>query len=176
MGTIIPPLWAHVVPEDELRNKVYLTKTQVLKEVFSGAKKIRHVKKRLSETQVKSAQETLGQNLRNNRVDFYKGKLVDGRHLHAFIDKAETNSHPPTKAVFLLLIDSTATVVDIRIMEYKGPQRSEIISPTFLNQFKGKSSKSDFSSITSNQGTTQPVQALAQKVRHLAALFSTLAP
>jgi hypothetical protein len=165
---------AHVVPADQLRNKVYLNKTEALKSVFKGIRKLKHRKGHLKDSQVQRIEALTGQSLPSNRVNFYLGTQPDGGKLFAFIETAESNSHPPSKAVVIILVDGKATIRDVQIMEYKGPQRAEIISPEFLNQFVGKTAESDFSTITSNRGNTLPVRSLAEAVNRAAARVQAL--
>lgn len=167
-------LHAHVVPQDELRNQVYLGKTEALKSVFQGVRKLKHRKGYLTDIQAKQIQELTGNPPATNRVDFYYGTGPGGKGLFAFIETAESNSHPPSKAVAIVLVDAKGAVRDVKIMEYQGPQRAEIISTGFLNQFIGKTAESDFSTVTSNQGRTLPVLSLIQAVSHAAAKVRVL--
>ncbi|CCQ91601.1 hypothetical protein NITGR_730059 [Nitrospina gracilis 3/211] len=159
----------HVIPEDELRNKIYLSKRDALKAVFKGMNKIKHRKDHLTEPKVEKIKALTGQPPGGTRLDYYYGIRDDGKKLYAFISTADSNSHPPSKAVFITLVDGRGSVQDVKIMEYKGPQRAEIISPSFLNQFVGKTAESDFTSISSNQGRSLPVRSLAKAVHRIAA-------
>lgn len=160
---------AHVIPEDELRNKVYLSKLDALKAVFKGVNKIKHRKSHLTESKIQKIEALTGQTPSNSRLDYYYATRNDGKNLYAFIATAESNSHPPSRAVFITLVDGQGSVQDVKIMEYKGPQRAEIISSPFLDQFIGKTAKSSFATISSNQGRSLPVRSLAQAIHHIAA-------
>ncbi|MGP0564870.1 MULTISPECIES: hypothetical protein [unclassified Nitrospina] len=160
---------AHVIPEDELRNKVYLSKLDALKSVFKGISKIKYRKDHLTKSKIEKIKGLTGQPPAGTRLDYYYGIRDDGQKLFAFISKAQSNSHPPSQAVFITLVDEKGAVQDVKIMEYRGPQRAEIISPSFLKQFIGKTAKSDFASISSNQGRSLPVRSLAKAVHKIAA-------
>jgi hypothetical protein len=155
--------YSHVIPEDELRNKVYLSNNEALKKVFKGITKIKREKHKISPNQRKQIEKICRKNFEDQRIDFYTTPTNSGK-LYATIGKATANSHPITEAKFIILINSQGQIKDLHIMEYKGPQRAEIISRPFLNQFLGKSAHSDFKSVTSNQGTTPSAQALVRAV------------
>ena len=165
--------FCHVIPEDELRNQVYLSKKEALQQVFQGIRKIRKETRKISSDQADRIGQIIGQNFPDRKWIFYSGEK-DGGKLFATLGKAYANSHPPTDAKFILLIDSRGAIRDIHIMEYKGPQRAEMISRGFLDQYVGKSADMDFSTVTSNQGPTPTTQALTQAVRRLAVIFQTL--
>ena len=164
---------SHVIPEDELRNQVYLSDREALAQVFQGIRKIKKEKRKLTSAQAKNFKQLSGQTIRERKKFFYAGETNNGK-TYATIDKANANSHPPTEAKFVLLIDSEGRVKDIHIMEYKGPQRAELISREFLDQYKGKIADSDFSQITSNQGPTPSVLAMSQSVRQTLISFKIL--
>lgn len=157
ISLISVPAYSHVIPEDELRNQVYLSTNEALKKVFEGVHKIKREKRKT----------------KDQRIEFYIAQKNDQK-IYATIGKATANSHPVTKAKFVLLIDSQGQVKDLHIMEYRGPQRAEIISRTFLDQYMNKSAETDFSAVTSNQGPTPSVQALSQAVHELLILYKIL--
>ena len=156
---ISSPAYSHVIPEDELRNQVYLSTNEALKKVFEGVSKIKREKHKISSAQQKRIEEISHQKIKNLRIEFYTAR-TDDQKIYATIGKTSANSHPVTKAKFIVLIDSNGQLKDIHIMEYRGPQRAEIISRTFLDQYLSKSSESDFNTVTSNQGPTPSTQAL----------------
>jgi hypothetical protein len=170
---ISTPVYSHVIPEDELRNQVYLTTNEALKKVFEGVRKIKREKRKLSPTQQKRIEKISHQKIKNQRIEFYTARTVDQK-VYATIGKASANSHPVTKAKFILLINSQGQVKDLHVMEYRGPQRTEIISRVFLGQFLNKSAESDFSTMSSNQGSTPSVQALIQAVYKILASYKVL--
>ena len=167
------PAYSHVIPEDELRNQVYLTTNEALKKVFEGVRKIKREKRTISPTQRKRIEEISQQKFEGQRIEFYTAKK--GSHkIYATIGKASANSHPITKTKFVLLINSQGQIKNLHIMEYQGPQRTEIISRPFLDQYLDKSSESDFNILTSNQGSTSSVQALSQAVHKILAYYKVL--
>lgn len=172
-GLISTPAYSHVIPEDELRNQVYLSSNEALKKVFEGVRKIKKEKRKISPAQQKRIEKISQQKLKSQRIEFYTAKK-DGQKVYATIRKATANSHPVTEAKFVLLIDSQGQVKNLHIMEYRGPQRAEIISHAFLDQYLNKSAESDFSVVTSNQGPTASVQALSQAVHKLLTLHKVL--
>jgi hypothetical protein len=157
ISLISVPAYSHVIPEDELRNQVYLTTNEALKKVFAGVRKIKREKRKA----------------KDRRIEFYTAKR-DDKKIYATIGKASANSHPVTEAKFVLLISSQGQVKDLHIMEYRGPQRAEIISRDFLDQYLDKSAESDFSAVTSNQGPTPSVQALNQAVHKILISYRVL--
>ena len=128
-----------------------------LKKVFKGVRKIKKEKRKI----------------KNRRIEFYTAKK-DGQKIYATIGKASANSHPLTEIKFTLLINSQGLVKSIHIMEYRGPQRAEIIARPFLDQYLDKSAESDFSTVTSNQGPTPSAQALTQAVRKILISYKAL--
>jgi hypothetical protein len=162
--------YSHVIPEDELRNQVYLTTNEALKMVFEGIRKIKREKRKVTPVQQKRIEEITHQKSKDRRIEFYIAKK-DGQKIYATIGKATANSHPVTEAKFVILIDSQGLVKAIHIMEYRGPQRAEIISRPFLDQYLNQSDESNFTVITSNQGQTPSVQALSQAVHKILVLY-----
>ncbi len=149
-SSIANPVFSHVVPQDQLRNKVYLTTHEALKKVFAGTRKIKKEKRKFSPAQQKQIEGTLQRKFKDQRIEFYTAHTGDQK-VYATIGKAYANSHPVTKAKFIVLIGSQGQVKDLHIMEYQGPQRTEILSRPFLDQYQDKSAESEFSVITSNQ-------------------------
>jgi hypothetical protein len=172
-GSAATPAYSHVIPEDELRNQVYLTTNEALKKVFEGVRKIKREKHKISPAQQKRIEEISHQKIKNQRVEFYTAR-TDDQKVYATIGKASANSHPVTEAKFILLIDSQGQVKNLHIMEYRGPQRAEVISRAFLDQYLGQSAESDFRTVSSNQGPTPSVQALSQAVHKLLTLYKVL--
>ena len=170
---ITTPSYSHVIPEDQLRNQVYLTTRQALQKVFAGVHKIKKEGRKLSASQERQVEKLLQRNIENPRVEFFTARK-DGRKLYATVGKAFANSHPVTKARFVVLMNSQGQLMDCHIMEYQGPQRNEIISRPFLDQFRGKSAESDFTAVTSNQGSTPSVKALTQEVQKTLAIYKVL--
>jgi hypothetical protein len=169
----LTPSYSHVVPKDQLRNQVYLSSDEALKKVFEGIRKIKKEKRKISRTQQKQIENILQRKFKDQRIEFYTAKK-DSQKFYATIGKAAANSHPVTEAKFVLLIDSQGQVKDIHIMEYRGPQRAEIISRRFLNQYMNQSTESDLSMVTSNQGPTPSVMALNQAVQKILVLYKVL--
>jgi len=167
------PSYSHVVPEDQLRNQVYLTTNEALKKVFAEIRKIKREKQKISPAQRKRIEEISGQKFKDQRVEFYTAR-TDDQNIYATIGKATANSHPVTEVKFALLIDSQGQVKALLIMEYRGPQRAEIISRPFLDQYLNLSAESDFSAITSNQGPTPSVQAMSQAIHKILVLYKVL--
>lgn len=167
------PIYSHVIPEDELRNQVYLSTNEALKKVFEGVRKIKREKRKFSPTQQKRIEDILQQKFKNQRIEFYTAR-TDDQKIYATIGKASANSHPMTKVKFVLLISSQGLAKKIHIMEYRGPQRAEIIARPFLDQYLDKSAGSDFSAVTSNQGPTLSVQALNQAVHKILVSYKVL--
>ena len=167
------PAYSHVIPEDELRNQVYLSTNEALKKVFEGVRKIKREKHTVSSAQKNQIEKITQQKLKSQRIEFYTARANDQK-IYATIGKASANSHPVTEVKFVLLIDSQGLLKDIHIMEYRGPQRAEIISRTFLDQYLSKSAESDFSTVASNQGSTPSTQALNQAIHKILILYKVL--
>jgi hypothetical protein len=167
------PAYSHVIPEDELRNQVYLSTNEALKKVFEGVRKIKKEKRKFSSAQQKRIEGILQEKIKSQRIKFYTVR-TDDQKIYATIGKASANSHPVTEIKFVLLINSQGLVKSIHIMEYRGPQRAEFISRAFLDQYLDKSAESDFSTVTSNQGPTPSAQALTQAVRKILISYKAL--
>jgi len=164
---------SHVVPEDQLRNQVYLTTRQALQKVFAGVNTIKKEKRKLTATQQARLEKLLQRKIEDLRFTFFTANK-DGQKLYATVGKTFANSHPVTKSTFIILMNSQGQAKEVHIMEYRGPQRAEIISRPFLDQFNGKTAESDFTTVTSNQGPTPSVQALSQEVHEILALYKVL--
>lgn len=169
----LTPSYSHVIPEDELRNQVYLSSNEALKKVFEGIRKIKKEKRKISRMQQKQTEDILHKKFKDHHIDFYTANK-DGQKFYATIGRAFANSHPVTEAKFILLINSKGQVKDIHIIEYRGSQRAEIISRPFLDQYLNQSAESDFSTVASNQGPTPSVEALNQEIQKILALFKVL--
>jgi len=169
----LTPALSHVVPEDQLRNQVYLTTQDALKKVFAGIRRIKKEKRKISTSQQKRIEEISHHTFKDQRIGFYTAHMDDQKN-YATIGKATANSHPVTEVKFVVLIGSQGQIQDLHIMEYRGPQRAEMISRTFLDQYLGKSAESDFSVVTSNQGPTPSVTALSQAVYKILAAYKVL--
>lgn len=167
------PVYSHVIPEDELRNQVYLTTNEALKKVFKGVRKIKREKRKFSPAQQKRIEEITHQKQKGQRIEFYTAH-TNGQKIYATIGKATANSHPITEAKFVLLIDSQGQIKSLHIMEYRGPQRAEIISSSFLGQYLKKTADSDFRAVSSNKGPTPSVQALSQAVHKILASYKVI--
>jgi len=167
------PSYSHVIPEDQLRNQVYLSTNEALKKVFKGVRKIKREKRKITSTQQKQIGNILQRKFKDQRIEFYTAR-ADDMKIYATIGKATANSHPVTKVKFVLLISSQGLAKKIHIMEYRGPQRAEIIARPFLDQYLDKSAGSDFSTMTSNQGPTPSVQALNQAVHKILVSYKVL--
>jgi hypothetical protein len=165
--------FSHVIPQDELSNQIYLSANEALKKVFDGVSKVKREKRKISQTQQEQIGNILQRRFKDQRIEFYTAKK-GSQKFYATIGKATANSHPVTEAKFVILIDFQGQLKEIHIMEYRGPQRAEIISRPFLDQFINKSSGSDFSVVTSNKGSTPSVQALSQAVHKILALYKVL--
>lgn len=172
-GVSVNTAFGHVIPEDQLRNQVYLSAREALTQVFQGIHKIKKEKRKLTSAQARKIEQFSGQKVKERKKVFYAGEAEGGK-MYATFEKAFANSHPVTEVKFVLLIGSQGRVKEVRIMEYKGPQRAELISRTFLDQYLGKTADSDFSQVTSNQGPTPSMQALNQAVRHTLISFKVL--
>jgi hypothetical protein len=141
--------------------------------VFEGIRKIKREKRKISRIQQKQIENFLQRKTKDQRIEFYTAKK-NGQKFYATIGKATANSHPVTEAKFVILIDSQGQVNSIHIIEYRGPQRAEIISRPFLDQYLNLSAESDFSAITSNQGPTPSVQAMSQAFHKILVLYKVL--
>jgi len=170
---ISTPVYSHVIPQDELRNQVYLTTNEALKKVFEGVRKIKKEKRKISLTQQRRIENILQKKFKYQRIEFYTAR-TDDQKIYATIGKTSANSHPVTEVKFVLLISSQGLAKKIHIMEYRGPQRAEIISRPFLDQYLDKSAGDDFSAVTSNQGPTPSVQALNQAVHKILVSYKVL--
>ena len=81
----LTPSYSHVVPEDELRNQVYLSSNEALKMVFEGVRKIKKEKRKISRTQQKQTEDILQKKFKRQRIvheDISKGYTVVTRDRH----------------------------------------------------------------------------------------------
>lgn len=166
--------FAHVIPDDELRNYVFLNRNQALKQTFEGATRVKLEKKKVTAAHRDFMKSRCKISARENKIAFYSGAIPSGENLRVVIEKVQANSHPPTKLTFILAFQADGKIHQIRIMNFQGPQRQELISESFLSQFIGKSGDSDFGAVTSNQGPTLTVKALSQSVCKMTSLFKAI--
>jgi len=163
--------YAHVVPNEELKNNVYLTKKEVLKDIFKGARKIRKVKQTVSPQNRKLIETITHHPCHRRNLDLFTGKNGQGETLFVALESVQANSHPVAKMKVAAVIGPDGHLKNVIMMEYQGPQWQEMPSSEFLKQFSDMNADSDFSTVRSNQGQTRPVQALSNSIQELLVTF-----
>ncbi|MFQ5449988.1 MAG: FMN-binding protein [Nitrospinaceae bacterium] len=157
--------------EKKFQLQVFLTKKQALEAAFPGADKIEKDHKWLTDTQRKAIGEICHQEIKESRITFYIGKK-DGRTLgYMVIDHIIGKSFPIT---FMVVLNPNGTVRDVEVMVYREPRGWEVRYPSFLRQFFGMDSGSDFREINSITGATLSVHAITKGVYKAVAAYKVL--
>lgn len=168
------PAQGHILKEEEVRSKTYLTKKQALDKAFSDADQVTIEKKWLDKTQKKSIQDLTGQPFNQKRVKLHVG-IKDGKKIGlAHFDRVVNLAHHPLDIHYMVVCGPDGRIKRVEILEFKGLQRDELVSEAFLGQFIGKSAESDFLSVASSAGSSASVQALCQGIRKSATIIKTV--
>ncbi len=165
---------AHILQEEEVRSKVYLTEDQALQKVFSDYDQVVVENKWLSRQQKKAIQQSTGMAVQKKRLKFYVGVKNGNKKHWALFDEISQPAHHPIKIHYMVVFENDGRVREVRILEFLGLQRTEIVSDSFLKQFQGLSMDTGFSTVQSRQGKTASVQALVQGVHQLAAVYNAV--
>ena len=157
--------------EEEYKQEVYLTKKQAFEAAFPGADKVDREKKWLTDTQRQAISSAFGETIKDRRINFYVGKK-NGKALgYMVIDHRIGKSFPIT---FMTVINPDGTTRDVEIMVYREPRGWEVRYESFLRQFFGRNSKSDFREINSITGATLSVRAVTKGVQKALAAYQVL--
>ncbi len=168
------PVQAHMLKEEEIRSKTYLTQKQALDKVFPDADQVTMEKKWLDKTQKKSIQNLTGQPFNQKRVKLNVGIKGGKRIGLAHFDRVVNPGPHPLDISYMVVFDLDGKIKKVVVLEFKGLQRDELVSETFLSQFIGKSAESGFSSATSSAGFNASVQALCKGIRKSAVIIKTV--
>ncbi len=159
--------------EKKFQLQVYLTKKQALEVAFPGADKVEKEKKWLTDEQRQAIGKLCFQTITEKRMTFYVGKK-NGRPMgYMMIDNVIGKSFPIT---FMVVLNEDGTVRDVEILVYREPRGWEVRDKSFLSQFFGKDSASDFRSINSITGATLSVRSMTRGVYKAVAAYKVLYP
>ncbi len=160
-----------IAEEKKFDLQVYLTKKQALEIAFPGAEKIDKEIKWLTEEQKDRIKKFTYQTTRENRFTYYIGKKNGKPMGYMVIDHIIGKSFPIT---FMVVLNVDGTVRDVEIMVYREPRGWEVKYPSFMSQFFGMSSDSDFRSINTITGATLSVRAITTGVQKAVAAYRVL--
>jgi len=164
-----------VVAELEFDEKkhlsIYLTKKQAMEVAFPGADKVDREKTRLTETQREAISKALGFPFKDRRVRFYVGKK-NGKVMGYMIIGYQIGKNLPI--TFMTVINPDGTVRDVEVMVYREPEGWEVRFESFLRQFFGRDSTSDFREINSITGATLSVRSITFGVQRALVIYKVL--
>ena len=164
---------AHLLKDEEVRSKVYLTKEQALKLSFPEEDKVVTQKIWLDQNHRNFISDLTGENFNKRRQKVYVGKKGKKTTGLAMFGQINIPNQHPIIFKYMVVFQPEGKIKKVVILEYQGLQRDEIVSEKFLSQFNGKDANSDFQKVDSNQGVTIAVQVLTKEVLKLAAIFHT---
>ena len=127
----------------------------------------------LDRKQRKSITNLTGKPFKKKRVTVYVGKKGARKTGFALFDLIVNPAHHPIKIHYMVLFQPQGSIRNVEILEYQGLQRDEVVSESFLSQFKGNDIHWDFQSVKSIQGLTVPILALTQGLFKLTAIIHT---
>jgi len=157
--------------EKEFELQVYLTKKQALAKSFPGADEIVKEKKWLTKEQVKKIAELSQQKIDEKRFTWYVGKKAGKAMGYMWIDNVIGKSYPIT---YMVVLNVDGSVRDVEIMVYREPRGWEVRYPSFLDQFLGRNSDSDFREINSITGATLSVRGITKGVTKAVSAYKVL--
>ncbi len=164
---------AHLLKDEEVRSKVYLTKEKALKLSFPEEDKVVIQKIWLDQNHRNFISGLTGENFNKVRQKVYVGKKGKKTTGLAMFDQINIPNQHPIIFKYMVIFQPEGKIKKVVILEYQGLQRDEIVSEEFLSQFNGKDANSDFQKVDSSQGMTIAVQVLTKEVLKLAAIFHT---
>jgi Na+-translocating ferredoxin:NAD+ oxidoreductase RnfG subunit len=157
--------------EKEFELQVYLTKKQALEKSFPGADEVVKEKKWLTKEQGEKIAELSQQKVDEKRITWYIGKKAGQAMGYMWIDNVIGKSYPIT---YMVVLNVDGTVRDVEIMVYREPRGWEVRYPSFLDQFLGKNSDSDFREINSITGATLSVRGITKGVTKAVSAYKVL--
>lgn len=161
---------AHLLQDEEVRSKVYLTKEQALKNAFPDAEKVIAKKIWLDQNHRDFISDLTGENFNKGRQKVYVGKKGKKTTGLAMFDQINIPNQHPIIFKYMVIFQPEGKIKKVVILEYQGLQRDEIVSENFLSQFNMKDANSDFQKVDSSQGMTIAVQVLTTEVLKSAAI------
>lgn len=157
--------------EKELSVQVYLTKKKALEIAFPGADAVDKERVWLNDAQRKKIGDICHQTITDKRITYYVGKK-DGKPMgYMAIDHMIGKSFLIT---FMVVLNVDGTVRDVEIMVYREPRGWEVRYESFLRQFFGMNSESDYRSINSITGATLSVRTMTRGVYKATAAYKVL--
>lgn len=157
--------------EENFDLQVLLTKKQAFEIAFPGADKVERKKSWTTAEQRKAIGKICLQEVDDRRFNFYVGKKGGQAMGYALIDHIIGKSFPIT---FITILNVDGTVRDVEIMVYREPRGWEVKYESFLKQFFGRNSESDYREINSITGATLSVRAVTSGVSKAAAAYRVL--
>jgi len=157
--------------EKEIQIQVYLTNKQALEIAFPGADEVEKEKHWLTDEQRKAIGDLSFQTITEQRMTFYVGKKKGKPLGYMVIDNVIGKSFPIT---YMVVLNADGIVRDVEVMVYREPRGWEVRDKSFLSQFLGKDSASDFRGINTLTGATLSVRAMTHGVQKAAASYKVL--
>ena len=157
--------------EKEFELQVYLTKKQALEKSFPGADEVVKEKTWLTEEQGEKIAELSQQKINDKRLTWYVGKKAGKPMGYMWIDNVIGKSYPIT---YMVVLNVDGSVRDVEIMVYREPRGWEVRYPSFLDQFLGRNSDSDFREINSITGATLSVRGITKGVKKSVSAYKVL--
>jgi Na+-translocating ferredoxin:NAD+ oxidoreductase RnfG subunit len=157
--------------EKEFELQVYLTKKQALEKSFPGADEIVKERKWLTKEQGEKITELSLQKFDEKRLTWYVGMKAGKPMGYMWVGNEIGKSYPIT---FMVVLNVDGTVRDVEVMVYREPRGWEVRYPSFLDQFLGRDSDSDFREINSITGATLSVRGITKGVTKAVSAYKVL--
>jgi len=176
VGVLLIPMFLFLpvgllAEEKEFELQVYLTKKQALEKSFPGADEVVKEKKWLTKEQSEKIEELSLQKIDAKRLTWYVGKKAGKPMGYMWVGNEIGKSYPIT---FMVVLNVDGTVRDVEIMVYREPHGWEVRYPSFLDQFLGRDSDSDFREINSITGATLSVRGITKGVSKAVSAYKVL--
>jgi len=164
---------AHLLKDEEVYSKVYLTKEQALKKAFPDGEEVVKTKIWMDKEQGKFISDLTGEAFNKVRQKAYFGKKGENTTALAIFDQINNPGHHPMSFEYMVVFQPEGKIKKVIVLDYRGLQRDEIVSEKFLSQFIGKDANSDFQKVNSTQGVSVPVQVISDGILKLTAIVHT---
>lgn len=151
--------------------QTFLNKDQALKSAFPEADEIKKEKIWTTPEQRQAIGKICLQTIDTRRFNFYAGKKNDQTLGYALIDRLAGKDYSIT---LITLLNIDGSVRDVEVMVYRGHKGSEIKHHSFLSQFFGNDSQSNYREIKTIAGAITSSQAIAAGVHKATAAYKII--
>ena len=147
------------------------SKEEAVKMAFPGADKI--IKKRIRMTSAQRAAigKLSTQMIRDKTMSFYNG-LKSGQNMGYAVVERETNRSWSISYMVVMNVDGT--VKDVEVLSLEGPRNWGVQYQSWLEQFIGMNSDSDFRSVSGITGATISVRTITAGVQKVVSAYQVI--